>query len=616
MLLKGTSIQRKLTRVILLTSGAVLLLTCTSFFSYELVTFRQTTVRQLSAIAEIIANNSTGALAFDSRDDANEVLASLKAERHIVAAGLYDIDGNLFAKYPSDVPANMFPNMPVEESYRFEHSHLLGFQPVMQGGKRLGTLYLKSNMEAMYERFQLYGGIVVLVIALSSLLAYLLSKHLQRGISKPILALAETAKAISDRGDYSVRAVKFGEDELGALTDAFNQMLTQIEEQNLEIISFNQKLEKKVIERTIELESNIIQLNESEEQLKEYQHFFNNSNDLCLIANVQGYFETVNPNLEKVLGYSEKEWVEKPFIEFVHPDDMASVIYEFQRQETEAAMVMNFICRFRKKESSYAWIEWNSIPNPVTGKIYAIGRDITERKNTEEHLQTVNKELESFSYSVSHDLRAPLRSIHSYINILYEEYAAQFDDEAKRLINIVIANSRKMGQLIDDLLAFSKLGRRQLMKTIVNMNSLVEAIWEEQVRLGERKNVELFLSDLPDESADLVTLTQVWRNLISNALKYSSHKDHATVEIGFVNKEGATVYFVRDNGAGFDMKYYHKLFGVFQRLHSSKEFDGTGVGLAIVQRIVFKHGGTIWAESKVQEGTTFYFSISGKISAD
>jgi PAS domain S-box-containing protein len=232
MLLKDTPIRRKLMTMILLTSGAVLLLTCASFFAYEFLTFRQTTVRHLSSLGQIIAANSTAALAFENQDDAKEILAALKAERHIVAACLYNKNGKLFSKYPADLPAEAFPAAPEKDGYRFARGHLAAFHPVVQANKRLGTLYLKSDMGAMYERFRLYGGIVLLVIVLSFLLAYLLSRSLQKQISQPILALAETARAISDRRDYSVRATKLGADELGLLTDAFNQMLTQIHEQD------------------------------------------------------------------------------------------------------------------------------------------------------------------------------------------------------------------------------------------------------------------------------------------------------------------------------------------------------------------------------------------------
>jgi signal transduction histidine kinase/ActR/RegA family two-component response regulator len=232
---RTTPIQQRLMRIILGTSGVVLLLTCTAFVTYELLTFRRTSVRELSVLGEIIATNSTAALAFDNQSDATEILAALRAERHIVAACLYDRDGRLFARYPADSPEGPFPPAPLADGYRFAAGRLVGFTPVVQarGSRRLGTLYLQSDLEAMYERLRLYGGIAILVITGSSLVAYTLSRKLQQQISRPILALAETARAVSDRQDYSVRAVKLDEDELGLLTDAFNHMLGQIEEQNL-----------------------------------------------------------------------------------------------------------------------------------------------------------------------------------------------------------------------------------------------------------------------------------------------------------------------------------------------------------------------------------------------
>jgi len=217
------------------TSFVVLLLTCTAFVTYEYLTFRRTSIRELSVLGEIIATNSTAALAFDNQNDAKEILAALRAEKHIVAASLYDKQGRLFTRYPADAPLREFPPAPLADGYRFAAGRLIGFAPVVQvkGSQRLGTLYLNSDMEAMYERLRLYGGIAILVFAVSSLVAYTLSRKLQQQISRPILALAETARAVSDRQDYAVRAVKIDEDELGLLTDAFNHMLEQIQEQNL-----------------------------------------------------------------------------------------------------------------------------------------------------------------------------------------------------------------------------------------------------------------------------------------------------------------------------------------------------------------------------------------------
>jgi PAS domain S-box-containing protein len=234
MLSKDTPIQQKLMTVMLLTSGTVLLLMGAAYFAYDFLTFRQTTVRQLSTLGKIIAANSTAALAFADQDDAYAVLAALKAEPHIVAASLYDIYGQSFATYPKHLPPEALPTAPERDGYRFGQAHLLAFYPVVQGENwRLGTLYLKYDMGAIYDRFRLYGGLDAVVIAGSFLFAYLLSQKLQQQISKPILALAETARTISDQRDYSVRAVKRGEDEVGLLTEAFNRMLTQIQAQNL-----------------------------------------------------------------------------------------------------------------------------------------------------------------------------------------------------------------------------------------------------------------------------------------------------------------------------------------------------------------------------------------------
>ena len=220
--------------IILGTSGVVVLLTCSAFLAYEFLTFRQGAARQLSTLGEVIATNSTAVLAFDNPKDAREVLGALRAERHIVAACLYDKNGRLFATYPDVSTAADFPARPGTDGFQFEAGSLSGFVPVVQvkGSGRLGTLYLRSDLEAMHDRLRLYGGIALLAIALSSFVAYGLSRKLQQQISRPILALADTARAVSDRKDYSVRVERRAADEIGLLTDAFNHMLEQIEQQN------------------------------------------------------------------------------------------------------------------------------------------------------------------------------------------------------------------------------------------------------------------------------------------------------------------------------------------------------------------------------------------------
>ncbi len=227
-------------------------------------------------------------------------------------------------------------------------------------------------------------------------------------------------------------------------------------------------------------------------------------------------------------------------------------------------------------------------------------------------LQFANKELEAFAYSVSHDLRAPLRSIHGFTEILLEDYTDKLDDEGKRICAVIKKNAERMSQLIDDLLTFSRLSRKELNKTVIDMNRLVKSVCLEVIPPDKSNKVKIIIDDLCDAFGDPNLIKQVWFNLISNAVKFSAKKKMPEINISFEKENNMIIYSVKDNGAGFDMRYLNKLFGVFQRLHSEKEFSGTGVGLAIVQRIIQRHGGEVWAEGKVDEGAAFYFSIPDK----
>jgi light-regulated signal transduction histidine kinase (bacteriophytochrome) len=260
--------------------------------------------------------------------------------------------------------------------------------------------------------------------------------------------------------------------------------------------------------------------------------------------------------------------------------------------------------------------------------LLGIVQDITERKKTESEilqlnaglekkvrertsqLEAVNKELEAFSYSVSHDLRAPLRIIDGFATILMED-AAGHDDKIVKHARTISRNATRMGQLVDDLLNFSRLGRTQMKVTDVNMRALVDQVLEELQAADTVRAATIRINKLQHAKGDGSLLKQVWVNLLSNAIKYSSKKEKPVIEVGMASDAPEPTWYVKDNGAGFSMDYASKLFGVFQRLHKQDEFDGTGVGLALVQRIVLRHGGKVWAEAKVNEGATFFFTISG-----
>jgi signal transduction histidine kinase len=228
-------------------------------------------------------------------------------------------------------------------------------------------------------------------------------------------------------------------------------------------------------------------------------------------------------------------------------------------------------------------------------------------------LEAANKDLESFSYSVSHDLRAPLRAMDGFSRILLESYAATLDDDAKHYLNRIRTNAKRMGELVDDLLAFSRLGRQPLKLAPLQPAEIAEQAWDDLRPEREGRVVELQMDLLPDCLADAALLRQVFINLLGNALKYSRKREQTRIQVGSQPAaDGADpVYFVRDNGVGFDVAYSNKLFGVFQRLHRPEEYEGTGVGLAIVARIVQRHGGRVWAESKLDEGAVFFFTLKG-----
>lgn len=470
MLRNALSIRRKLTIIMLAIAVVVSVLLTAVFLTSEYLTFRRTTADQLAAVGKLVAANSTAALAFNNRDDAESILGALKADRAIVAAVLYDRQGQPFAVYPTNLAANQYPSHPGEDIFRFGGGHVSGFQPVIET-RRVGTLFLDLDMSGTVRAWIWAASRRALgVTAVVLVIAYLVSRMLQREISDPILELAGIARRVSERRDYSERAAVRGRDEVGHLATSFNEMLDEIQD-------FNRTLEERVATRTVQLVA-------------------------------------------------------------------------------------------------------------------------------------VNKELEAFSYSVSHDLRAPLRHIDGFAQLLQRRIGPTLGEVDLRYLNNITASAKGLGRLIDELLSFSRMSRTELNQIDVDFSALVREVSSDFAPELQGRRLEWEITDLPRLRCDAAMFRQVWRNLLGNAVKYTRQRELARVQIAHrIDPADGHVFSVADNGTGFEMQYAAKLFGVFQRLHDAAEFEGTGIGLANVRRIVQRHGGRTWAEGALNVGATFYFSL-------
>jgi len=465
-----TTIRRKLILAIMLTTTTALVLTGGALVVHEVASLRSLLARELTTRAEILAANSTAALAFQNQDDARQVLSGLRTDPSILAAALYDEEGRLFASYPPDASAPLVPATPGAIGHRMERANLLVSRPVVEGERRLGTLFLRSDLRVLDERVRVHGMAILLAVLGSIAVSFALSTWFQGRIAEPVRMLAETARAVSDRKDYSLRAQISTDDELGILAEAFNGMLTEIQRRDV-------ALEKRVADRTAELE-------------------------------------------------------------------------------------------------------------------------------------TSNKELEAFSYSVSHDLRAPLRAIDGFSKALLEDCGDKLDDVGTRHLERVRTATRQMGQLIDDLLNLSRLSRAELRRERFDLAAVGKQIVSELTLVQPDRKVDFVVSEGLTVDADAQLIRVVLDNLLRNAWKFTSKHPTARIELGQKRDNGHRIFYVADDGAGFDMAHADLLFAPFQRLHRQTDFEGTGVGLATVQRIIHRHGGKLWAEGAVEGGASFYFTLS------
>jgi len=461
----------------------------------------------------------------------------------------------------------------------------------------------------------LVSRIIIALIAILFCLgaALILSKYL----TKPIGSIVEDVDRIA-KGDLDYHIRPTTGIEFDRLTMSINSMVVTL---------------KDMIHKQQEAES-ILRSSE-----KHYRHISELISDYAIGVKIDpdGTFslDWATGATRQIFGYSPIElFNEGKYWDIIHPEDREFVYRTGRRLMMNESIQIEF--RIVTRSGEVRWVNnrtqpvWDEKQKKLVG-FYSAGQDITSRKHVEEQLrelnerleervaartvqlEAINRELESFSYMVSHDLRAPLRSIDSFSRIVATEYSGDIPPEGRKYLNLVTENVAQMRKLIEDLINFSHMSRKSLKTELVYPQDLIRESLEDLREERKNRDIEIITGDLPSFTGDPAMMKLVFLNLLSNALKFTRGREHVTIEIGSFTRDKEIVYFIRDNGTGFDMHYSHRLFGVFQRLHSTEDYEGTGLGLAIVQRIIHRHGGRVWAESEVGTGAIFYFTTRGEV---
>jgi PAS domain S-box-containing protein len=602
--LRDTPIKRKLMLVILLTSSFALLLVGSAVITYELVTFRRSLAVNIGVLAQIVGSNSTAALAFQDPKSAQEVLGALSAERQITAAAIYDQNGNIFARFPPKDPPTSFPSRPAAAGYAFERSHLLMYHPITQEGTRLGTIYIKADLGDMYRRFRVYGALLLIVTACSFLAATMLTTTLQRRISLPILELAKVATAVSARQDYSVRGTKHGNDEIGQLTEAFNQMLTTIGLSNAA-------------------------LSASEERLR-----------LALEGSQTGSWDwnlltghiTWDDYMYPLFGRTKEEFdgTIESIAKFVHPDDRDALARATryaveQGTDYDVAFRIVDVDGTIRHMASRGRVFCAASGKPV--RMSGVSMDVTASKQNEEELsrakeaaEAANKAKDNFLAILSHELRTPLTPVLAAVALLEDDQ--NVPAHVLRELEMIRRNIEVEARLIDDLLDVTGIvrGKLQLNRQVVDVRSLLEhAMQNYCAGTAAKKNLRVSIEVTATEThvlADGSRMTQVLWNLLQNSCKFTPAAGTIDIRVynefpdtvatdnpathGLETSGAILVVTISDSGIGISPENMPRIFNAFEQGDRvrARVFGGLGLGLAISRAIIEMHGGSITAESE------------------
>ena len=594
-------ITRKLTLVTMLTTSVALLLACAAFGTYDLSRFRDTTTRELKILADIISSNSTAALVFNDQDAAQENLVALAAQQHIISACIYTQEGEDFAAYFRGEVSRDCPPQPAHWGPRFENGNLGLFQPIVLDGEKIGSIFLQSDLQDMYARLRRSAAIVAFVMLAATLAAFLLSSRVQRVISTPILGLVETAKYVSDEKDYSARAKKYGEDELGVLVDSFNRMLGQIQEQDLT-------------------------LRQREEH---FRSLIENASDVITILDGDGTIRYISPSIERVLEYKPQDLAGKNILDLVHAEDTQIVQNTLSHSIQNPGPTPLIEFRFLHNDASWHILEavGNFLDKSAVESIVVNFRDVTVQKRATAELQQAKEAAEAantaksqFLANMSHELRTPLNAIIGYSDMLREEAKDQGQQDSIPDLQKIHTAGKHLLNLINDILDISKIeaGKMDLFLEVLELPSIIQEVVATLHPLVEKGNTLKVNcpADMGTVCVDAMKVRQVLFNLLSNACKFT---ERGTISLDVTRKkvDGRDWIHcrVKDTGVGMTPEQMEKLFLDFTQVDASttRKFGGTGLGLAISMRFCRLMGGDITAESTVGEGSTFTIRLPAEV---
>jgi len=601
-MLKGSTfrnapIRQKLMITIMVTIAGAMLLACVGILSFDSILFRANLGRDLSALARIIGENSTASLAFNDPRSANETLSALRARNHIVAACIYRMDGTLLARYIRSGALEPCPPPDVHDRLTFASEDATVSHGILLGKQRYGTLMLLYDLGEIAERRRLYGAVVAGVLLISSLLSYLFSSRLRALIADPIAKLVQASTAVADTSDYSIRAPKLSGDELGVLVDRFNEMLSGIQ-------SRDDSLRRALADR----ERALLEVRNATER---FRFLAESMPQKIFTATPAGDVDYFNQQWIEFCGLSFEQLRHWGWTRIIHPDDLDANI-RIWRKSLETGEAFHIQQRFRRSDGIYRWhLTRVHAMRDERGDIsmwIGSNTDIHEQKEKEEELRRANEDLQQFAYSASHDLQEPVRNVTVYSALIAKRYHDLLDEDGRRFLGFLTEGGQRLAMLISDLLAYTRAGATEGELTLQSVSQVLDYTLAGLAEAIRESGASVTHGPLPDIYIGETHLQQVLQNLIGNALKYRS-EDAPRIHIWAENLGTTWRFAVKDNGIGIDPSYREKIFGVFKRLHRDHRFSGTGIGLAICQRVVERYGGRIWVESTLGQGSTFYFTI-------